>query len=159
MSERGDGRARAARDLRAMRRVAIRRFEEGAAAAVVARELGVARSTAWEWQRRWKAQGALEDVARGPRPRLSQAAAERLARALLRPPRAEGFHLDRWSLAAVVRWIEREEGIRYHPRHVSRVLARAGFLIPPVGAHGQPALLGRSVLDRDGNRILVLTRG
>jgi transposase len=133
-------------------------FAAGATRAEVARRLGIARSTAGAWYRRLADDGAIAPRRRGPRPRLAPDVLDALARALRRPPRLAGFSLDRWSLAAVVRWIEGETGVVHHPRHVGRVLRRAGFVVPPVGPHAGRALFAREVRDPDGNAVRLLER-
>ena len=77
---------------------------------------------------------------------------------MLRPPRAAGFDLDRWSLAAIAAWIRRETGIAYHPRHVGRLLARAGFVVPPVGPHASRAMRATSIRDPLGNELLLFQK-
>ena len=56
-----------------------------------------------------------------------------MQRVLLRPPREAGFDLDHWSLAAIALLIERFTGVRYHRRHLGRLLRRSGWVVPPVG--------------------------
>jgi transposase len=138
---------------------AARLFARGASRAEVARRLGVARSTAGEWYRRWRASGTVTRTRPGPRPRLGPSTLAALADALLRSPREAGLPLERWSMAAVARWIEARTGVAHHPRHVGRVLARAGFVVPPFGASAGAAQRRREARDSDGNAIALYARG
>ncbi len=133
-------------------------FASGHSRADVARRLGIARSTAGAWYRRWRMRGAITAAPRGRRRRLSGVDADRLADDLLRSPRRAGFDLDRWSLAAVAAHIGRVTGLAYHPRHVTRLLRSAGFIVPPVGADARAALYGREVRGPDGTPLRLLVR-
>ena len=144
--------------MRTQRAAAAALFAAGSSRAQVARRLGIAKSTASEWYRRWSESGAIAPRARGPRPRLTPADLERLAAAMLRPPHAAGFDLERWSLAAVALWIERETGVRYHRRALARVLARAGFVVPPVGPQAGRALRALAMRDPEGNEVRLYQR-
>jgi hypothetical protein len=75
--------------------------------------------------------------------------------ALLRTPREAGFDLDRWSLASVAALVERTTGVRYHRRHVGRLLRRAGWTVPPVGPAADHARLRIPLLDPDANALAV----
>jgi len=144
--------------VRSKRSIAASLFAAGTSRAEVARRLRIARSTAGEWYRRWASRGEIAVRARGPAPRLSATDLERLSEAMLRPPRAEGFDLDRWTLAAIAAWLERETRVAHHRRHVGRVLARAGFVIPPVGRNARCAMRARSTVDPDGNELRLYRR-
>jgi len=136
---------------------AARLFAEGRSRAEVARLLGVSRASTSRWYRAWEA-GGWAPAPRGPRPRLDPTQAEALARALRGPPRAQGFDLEGWTLAAVASLLERRFGVRYHRRHVGRLLRRLGWIVPPVGRTAAHALRGRAVRDPEGNPLLILER-
>jgi hypothetical protein len=76
--------------------------------------------------------------------------------ALLRSPRASGYDLDRWSLASVAAFLEKRTGVRYHRRHVGRLLRRLGWVVPPLGPAADRALLRRPIADPDGNALALL---
>jgi len=139
---------------------AARLFAEGLRPTAVARALGIARSTASEWRRRWLAAGAAGLVPRppGPRARIPAATAVPLLDALLASPRYAGIDADAWSLAAVALLIERRTGIRYHRRHIGRWLRRAGVVIPPFAGREDRAMAARIAADPDGNPLRVIRR-
>ena len=74
-------------------------------------------------------------------------------RILFRPPREAGIHLDHWSLAAIALLIERATGVRYHRRHLGRLLRRSGWVVPPVGPPAAHAFRRVCQSDPDGNQI------
>lgn len=115
-----------------MRRQASALFTQGSTGAEVARRLGIARSTAWTWRRHWECGALLATARRGRRKRLRNAQVARLARAFLAPPSAYGMAEASWSLRSIALLIERETGVRYHHRHVTRLLRQAGWTAPPV---------------------------
>ena len=111
------------------RRRAAQLFARGVSRAESARMLGVSRATTTRWYRIWQAGGVLALTTPAPRGRPAKLEARDLSvvhAALVESPRESGFPLDHWSLAAVVALIERATNIAYHPRHVARVLRRAG---------------------------------
>jgi len=118
----------------------------------VARELGVSRSTASRWYRRFRHGGR----APGRPPRLKPGAAARINELLCAGPRAQGFDLDAWNAASVALLIEKEAGIRYHRRHVGRLLRRIGWVLPPIGRHADHAFVRVPLRDPDGNALALL---
>ncbi|MEM7164059.1 MAG: helix-turn-helix domain-containing protein [Planctomycetota bacterium] len=136
-------------------------FAAGATRAEVARELGVSRTTSSQWFRVWQDAGAAglgEARLRGRRARLDRSQESELRRALLAPPRASGLAVDQWSLAAVAAFVEARTGVRYHRRHVSRILRRLGWIIPPYGKHASEARVVHPMTDCDGNGLLLFQR-
>lgn len=99
---------------------AAKLFEQGWTQARVARELGVARTTAMRWQRAWGKEGrqGLARSEQAGRPR--KLAAEELSRVLASLP-------DGSSPERVANAIEQETGVRYHPGHLWRVLKAWGW--------------------------------
>lgn len=144
----------------ARRRVAAL-FAQGWSCADVARAVGVHRSTATRWHRTWREGGAEQLAApraRGRRPKLDLGASPGIQRALERSPREQGFDLDRWSLASVVCLVQRATGVTYHARHVSRLLRRSGWVVPPIGPGAEHAFRVLRGADPDGNELLLLRR-
>jgi len=144
----------------ARRRAAIL-FAEGVSRAEVARAVGVSRATTTRWHRLWAEGGAQALAAaarRGRPPRLDQGDLERIEAALAAPPRASGYDLDEWSLAAVAALVERLTGVRHHSRHAGRLMRRMGWIVPPVGPSARDALRRRTLLDPDGNVVGLLER-
>jgi transposase len=143
------------------RRRAAELFAAGRTRAQVARELGVSRAATTRWYRLW-AQGGVGALVRralrGRPPKLDARDLEAVQRALARPPRESGFELERWSLNAAALLIARATGVTYHPRHVARVLRRAGWVVAPVGACAAAAFRQRPSLDPDGNVLLLRER-
>jgi len=135
------------------RRRAAALFADGVSRAEAARRLGVSRATATRWHRDWRAGHLLVAARRGRRPRLVPGELARVDRALVRGPRASGFALDRWTLAAVAALVERLTGARYHRRHMGRLLRRMGWVIPPVGPAAPHAFRHRLLHDPDGNLV------
>lgn len=131
-------------------------FARGTTRAEVARQLGIPRATAGRWYRLWSAGGSLTDERRGRTPRLPARARAQLGVALHDSPRAHGFDLDQWSQDAVVALIEKRWGVRYHPRHVGRLLRRGGWLLPPVGATAEAGVRSVPFVDPDGTALALL---
>ncbi|MDJ0975963.1 MAG: helix-turn-helix domain-containing protein [Planctomycetota bacterium] len=125
-------------------------FARGSTRAEVARQLGIPRATAGRWYRLWSAGGSLTEERRGRPPRLSARARAELGVVLHDSPRAHGFDLGQWSQDAVVALIEQRFGVRYHPRHVGRLLRQSGWLLPPVGATAKAGVRTVPFADPDG---------
>lgn len=116
--------------LEARRFQAAALFSRGRSQAFVARQLGVSRTSALRWHRLWKLQGrvALRGAGRaGRKSRLTAAACAQLTRVLVRGARAAGFATEVWTLHRVATVIRRVCRVRYHPRHVWRVLRSLGW--------------------------------
>lgn len=63
----------------------------------------------------------------GPPPKLSDAQKALIPEFLWHGPEAYGFRGQVWTCARIARVIEEEFGVRYHPGHVSRLLAELGW--------------------------------
>ncbi len=131
-------------------------FANGSTRAEVARQLGIPRATAGRWYRFWSGGGSLTQERRGRSPRLPPQARAQLNVALHDSPRAHGFELDQWSQDAVVALIEKRWGVRYHPRHVGRLLRRNGWMLPPVGAAAKAGVRRVPFVDPDGTPLALL---
>ena len=141
------------------RRQAADLFEQGATQAEVARRIGVSRVTALQWHRIWRTRGRtglLTRARRGRRPKLDSSQLAVIDAALLRGPRAWGYALDEWSLAAIAALIRKLTGVVHHPGHVGRLLRRMGWIVPPLRGLREDALRLRLLEDQDGNRICLL---
>jgi len=99
--------------------------QQGERVAVVARCLGVDRSSVYRW--RAAAEGPAGLAAR-PHPHrppaLSDAQLRRLERLLAQGARAHGWPNHLWTAARVGELIDRTFGVRYHHDHVGRFLRR-----------------------------------
>jgi transposase len=100
--------------------------------AAIARHLGVSRASVSRWAAALHQQGRRALRARpksGRPPRLDARAWPRLGRLLGRGARAAGFESERWTLRRIAALIEREFGVRYHPRYLERPLKAHGFTV------------------------------
>ena len=119
------------RDLKGLelrRRKGMRMLARGEVQAEVARTLQVSRQTVSSWARK-----LAEDAQawrRKPLGRpggLDAAQKKWLGKALLAGAVANDFPTELWTLARVVKLIERELGVRYSTVHVWRILHELGF--------------------------------
>ena len=136
-------------------------FERGLSRARVARLLGVCRATTTHWYRTWKEHGRDALVTtrkRGRPPKIGADDLVRIGQALSRRPREWGYELESWSLASAAALIERLTGVKYHHRHVGRLIRRTGWIVPPVGPGKDYALRRCEARDPDGNTIALLER-
>jgi transposase len=63
----------------------------------------------------------------GRPPRLSSAERRQLEELLRKGPREAGMASDAWTCTRVVRLIEQQFGVTYHPDHVRRILDALGW--------------------------------
>ena len=148
------GRERLEPQRQTARRRAAELFAQGVVQAEVARHLGIVRSTASAWHRLWREggeQALLRERKGGRPPKLESRDLSEVHRALMSSPREAGLFTDRWSLHAVVALVHRITGVAYHPRHVTRVLRRQGWIVPPVGRDAAHAFRQMPVIDPEGN--------
>jgi transposase len=116
--------------LAARRKRAGKMFDRGARQIDVAKELEVSRETARRWYEVWDTGGteALAQIGERGRPsRLSAKQLEKVEKALLKGPIANGFPNDLWTTPRVAVVIERLTGVGYHPGHVWRLLHKMGW--------------------------------
>ena len=116
---------------------AAKLLQRGVSQAVVARQLGVGRSSVNRWAQQLEERGraGLKKAGRaGRKPRLQAAELAAVETALKRGPQALGYETDLWTAPRVARLIEELCGVRYHPAHVWRILGRLGWSCQrPVG--------------------------
>jgi len=112
-------RVRPRRDFEAMTQRRLRAgtmFEKGSSQADVAREFGVSRETASQWQATWREHGVdgLRGAQRAGRlPRLSDGQLVKVELALSKGPTRNGFATELWTLARVATVIEKVTGVSY----------------------------------------------
>jgi transposase len=107
-------------------------LRRGLTQAAIARHLGVSRASVSRWAAALHQQGRHALRARpksGRPPRLAARAWARLDRLLARGARAAGFESERWTLRRIAVLIEREFGVRDHPRYLERPLKAHGFTV------------------------------
>jgi transposase len=96
----------------------------------IAAALGVTHGAVSQWLTRARQEGeaALRDRKRpGRAPRLTPEQRAQAPTFLARGAEAWGFKGERWTRARVAEVLRREFGVRYHPAHVSRLLAGWGW--------------------------------
>jgi transposase len=119
-----------AAELERRRRLAVDRVRAGEAPTVVARILGVNRTSLYRWRLQAKQvpDGLAAKTHRGPTPRLSQAQLTELEQLLIQGAKAHGWRNELWTAARVAKLIERHFQQTFHPDHVRRFLrARLGW--------------------------------
>src|ERR687893_2943121 len=100
--------------------------------AAIARRLGVSGASVCRWSavlRRRGRHGLRARSKAGRPPRLDARAWVRLGRLLARGAVAAGFETERWTLRRIAVLVEREFGVRYHPRYLERPLKAHGFSV------------------------------
>src|SRR5437867_2831188 len=98
----------------------------------IAAALGVTHGAVSQWLTRARREGeaSLRDRPRPGRvPHLTPEQQARVPALLARGAQAWGFRGDRWTRERVAEVIRREFGVKYHPAHISRLLARWGFTV------------------------------
>jgi transposase len=136
-----------AKELERRRKRAVELVEKGESSVVVARILGVHRSSLYRWQRQARAapEGLDAKPNHGPSPRLSQDQLGQLEELLLLGAKSHGWQNELWTAPRAACLIEREFGLRYHPEHVRKILKqRLGWTSQKPEQHHK---------DRDDNAI------
>jgi transposase len=107
---------------------ALQWLADGHGATEVARRLGVARQTIYEWKAGARRKGRRHSQRRpGAMCRLSPQQQKQLARELLRGAYAHGYPEDHWTLDRIGRVIYDLFGVRYHSTSVWHLLRRMGW--------------------------------
>jgi transposase len=113
-------------ELERRRRRAVELMQRGESPTVIARILGVCRTSLYRWL--GMAKDSPEALAARPHPgptrRLSDEQLRELEGLLLQGARAHGWHNDLWSAQRVAEVIRRRFGITYHVEHVRKILRR-----------------------------------
>jgi transposase len=101
----------------------------GKTPAEAAKEVGVARQTAYTWKARLDEGGidALRKMATGRPAQLDGAQFDALRIALLQGATAHGFGTELWTLKRVRALVEQLYGVRFSEVHVWRLLGAMGF--------------------------------
>jgi transposase len=115
-----------AKELERKRRRAVELMHKGEAPAVIARILGVCRTSLYRWRAAAAAgpDGLAAKPHPGPRPRLSVEQLAELEGLLTQGPKAQGWRNELWTAARVAELIERHFKVRFHPEHVRKILKR-----------------------------------
>jgi transposase len=114
-----------AAELERRRRWAVALVEGGESPSIVARILGVTRSTLRRWRRLARQpDGLATRAALGPKPRLNNRQLANLEALLKQGAVKHGWSNHLWTCKRVAVLIERHFGVRYHPAHVYRLLVR-----------------------------------
>lgn len=112
------------------RRRAAKLFSQGKTQAEVARRCGVSREAARKWYDTWKqdgVKGLMAQKKHGPEPKLTETKRKDVEAVLLQGPRAFGYTTDLWTLERIAAVIKKVADVRYHHRHVWRVLLSLGW--------------------------------
>jgi transposase len=110
-------------ELERRRKRAVELVEQGESPTVVARILGVRRSSLYRWLHLARQPHGLDrKPAPGPTPALSDEQLAQLEALLLQGAKAHGWPNQLWTAARVARLIERRFGVKHHPEHVRKVL-------------------------------------
>lgn len=114
-----------AAELERRRRRAVELVEQGEAPAVVARVLGVTRTSLHRWRRlARRGTGLAAKPSPGRRRRLTDLQLQELEGLLEQGAPAHGFPNELWTAARVAQVIRRHFGVTYHPDYVRRLLRR-----------------------------------
>jgi len=109
------------------RLLAAQLLEKGLPQAEVARRVGVHRQSVGRWAATLEGEGVagLKKAGRaGRKPRLGAEELAALEEGLKAGPQAFGYPTALWTSGRVARLIEKQTGVRYHPDHVCRILAK-----------------------------------
>ena len=109
------------------RLLAAKLLEKGLPQAEVARRVGVHRQSVSRWAATLQGEGVtgLKKAGRaGRKPRLGAEELAALEVGLKAGPQAFGYPTALWTSGRVARLIEEQTGVRYHPDHVCRILAK-----------------------------------
>ena len=121
-----------AKDWREGRRLrAFELKEQGWKQTEIADALGVTEGAVSQWMKRAREEGVQalrHKPPPGAPPRLSEDERAKLPELVAQGAEAHGFRGEVWTCERVAQVIWREFGVRYHPAHVSRLLASSDSL-------------------------------
>jgi len=117
-----------------VRAYALLWLDAGVAVAEIARRLGVARRSVYNWVQRFEArhgrdlEARLADGARSGRPPTAKGTVDPLLEDILdRDPREWGYRATTWTAPLLALHLEREHALKVSSDSVSRALARRGI--------------------------------
>lgn len=111
--------------------IAIRLVDQGVRVEDIVFGMRLNRSTVFGWVRKYRRGGLAvlkSTKAPGARPKLKQREIMKLVALLLKPAMDFGFESDLWTGPRVRVLIKREFGVKLHPKHMPRFLARLGLV-------------------------------
>jgi transposase len=115
-----------AEELERRRQRAVELMQPGESPTVIARILGVRRTSLYRWlgMAKESPEGLAAKPHPGPRPRLTVEQLQELERPLLQGAKAHGWHNDLWSAHRVAEVIRRHFGVGYLVEHARKVIRR-----------------------------------
>jgi transposase len=114
-----------AAELERRRHRAVELLERGEVPVLVARILGVRRTSLHRWRRMARqSDGLTAKPPSGAKRRLSDTQLDDLEQLLRQGAPAQGFPNELWTAARVAQLIQRRFGVKYHPEHVRKLLKR-----------------------------------
>jgi transposase len=115
-----------AEELERRRRRAVELMDQGVSPTVIARILGVCRSSLYRWRAmaRTSSDGLAARPHSGPIPRLTADQLKELEGLLRGGAKAHGWKTQLWTAARVADLVERHFQIHFHPEHVRKILKR-----------------------------------
>jgi transposase len=113
-----------AQELERRRHRAVELMQQGESPTVIARILGVCRTSLYRWRAmaRSSPEGLAAKPHPGPKAGLSAEQLKELETLLLRGAKAHGWHNQLWSAHRVAEVIRRHFGIAYHTEHARRII-------------------------------------
>jgi len=96
----------------------------------VARKIGCAVSSVYQWKDRWRKGGTAALQAKpvpGRPPKLSARQQQALVQILVEGPLRHGYSTDLWTERRVAEVIAKRFRVRYHPHHMWRLLVGLGW--------------------------------
>ena len=118
------------KELERQRLRAIELLKAGRRPSEVADILGVSRASVSTWKKIYERDGPEGLKAKphpGPAPKLNNKQCQKLAKLLLRGPKAQGYRTELWTLPRVAEVIRKHFGVRYDPSGVWHLLRRMGW--------------------------------
>jgi transposase len=115
-----------AHELERRRRRAVEMMDRGESPTVIARILGVGRTSLYRWRTlaRRSSDGLASKPHPGPTPRLSAAQLGQLEGLLKEGAKAHGWKTQLWTASRVADLIGGHFAVRFHPEHVRKILKR-----------------------------------